>query len=161
MKRGIYNRIEYEIYPAAASHSKDEKKSLNIKLKPNFGNIYVTSEPEDGMQIFLDDNNTGKTTPALLTEISSGKHSLQLKDTWYYANAELVYVNDNDTTDVNIHIYKTFANLRIKANPGTSLYIDNQKKGTGEWEGRLLPGIYSVKAEKTSITRGKQVKKLP
>ncbi|MGC9331965.1 MAG: PEGA domain-containing protein [Bacteroidales bacterium] len=117
--------------------------------------MYVTSETEDGMQIFIDDENTGKTTPALLTEVSSGKHHLQLRQT----NTKLVQVNDNDTTDVDFHMHKTFATLSIKATPGTSLYIDGQKKGTGEWEGSLFPGIYSVTAEKDKhYKEKKQVK---
>ncbi|MEA1873510.1 MAG: PEGA domain-containing protein [Bacteroidota bacterium] len=154
-------RLEYPKYhPAAGKVTlKEENKSLHLTLKPNFGHIHVTSAPEDGMQIFLNDENTGKTTPALLTEISSGEHHLQLKDTWYQANTKLVQVNDNDTTDVDVHMRKTYATLCIKATPGASLYIDNEEKGTGKWEGRLSPGVYSVTAEKDKhYKEKKQVK---
>ena len=63
-------------------------------LKANFGNITISSLPEVGMQIYLNNQNTGKTTPATLPKISSGKHTVKLLNEWYEPIEKEVEVKD-------------------------------------------------------------------
>jgi len=125
-----------------------EKKTLEIDLKPKFGNISITSSPENGMQIYLDDENTGKTTPATLEEISSGEHSLKLQNTWYKPQIRKIEIQDEQTANVDFSMQPAYADVSILANPDADILLNGENIGSGNWSGRLLSGIYTVKAEK-------------
>ncbi len=125
-----------------------EKKTIEIVLKPKFGNISITSSPENSMQIYLDDENTGKTTPATLEEVSSGEHSIKLQSQWYKPQIKNIVVQDEQTANVDFTMQPAFADVSITAKPNADILVNGDKKGSGNWNGRLLSGIYTVKAEK-------------
>lgn len=125
-----------------------EKKTLDIALKPKFGNISITSSPENGMQIYLDDENTGKTTPASLEEVSSGEHRVKLQSQWYKPQIKTISVQDEQTANADFTMQPAFADVSISAKPNADILINGERKGSGNWNGRLLSGIYTVKAEK-------------
>src|SRR6056297_3578954 len=127
---------------------KDEKKRLDFTLKPRFGNIKVTSAPEDGMMIYLDDENTGKKTPATLEEVSSGEHTITLQSGWFQPQSKKVTVEDAQTATVNFELEKAYANITVQTQPPADILIDGERKGNGNWQGRLMEGIYTIKAEK-------------
>jgi uncharacterized protein (TIGR02145 family) len=150
-KEGEYNyRLEKAKYhnKAGKVNLKGEKKRLNITLNPRFGNIKVTSAPENGMTIYLDDENTGKKTPATLSEIASGEHTVKLQSQWYQPKNKRVQVNDAQTTDLQFSLDPVYANISVKTKPPSDIIIDGQKKANETWSGRLLEGIYTIKAEK-------------
>ena len=127
---------------------KDEKKRLNFTLKPRFGNIKVSSAPENGMMIYLDDENTGKKTPATLEEVSSGEHTITLQSRWFQPQSKKVTVEDAQTATVNFELEKAYANITVQTQPPADILIDGEKKGNDNWQGRLMEGIYTIKAEK-------------
>jgi uncharacterized protein (TIGR02145 family) len=150
-KEGEYTyRIEKPRYHNKAGQIslEDEKKRLDLSLKPQFGDIQITSEPEDDMQIYMDDENTNKTTPATLKEVSSGEHTIMLNSKWFQPKTKKVTVRDEQTTAVDFTLDPAFANVSVTAHPEAEILIDDQVKGTGRWNGRLLEGIYTIKAEK-------------
>jgi len=126
---------------------KDEKKRLDFTLEPRFGNIKVTSAPENGMMIYLDDENTGKKTPATLEEVSSGEHTIKLQSQWYQPQSKKITVEDAQTATVNFELEKAYANITVQTQPSSNILIDGEKKGNGNWQGRLMEGIYTIKAE--------------
>ncbi|MFP4449112.1 MAG: PEGA domain-containing protein, partial [Bacteroidales bacterium] len=126
----------------------DEKKRLDFTLKPRFGNIEVTSAPEDGIMIYLDDENTGKKTPATLEEVSSGEHTIKLQSRWFQPQSKQVTVEDAQTATVNFELEKAYANITVQSDPPADILVDGEKKGNGNWQGRLMEGIYTIKAEK-------------
>ena len=127
---------------------KDEKKQLEFTLKPRFGNIKVTSSPKEGMKIYLDEENTNQETPATLKEVSSGEHTIKLQSRWYQPETKKVTVEDEQTTTVNFALDPAFAKITVKTTPAAEILVDGERKGTAEWEGRLMEGIYTIKAEK-------------
>ena len=143
-------RIEKKRYHNKAGKLtlEDEKKRLEVTLKPQFGNIKVTSAPKDGMLIYLDDENTGEKTPATFREISSGEHTVSLESRWYQPKTKQVTVEDEQTTAVNFELERAFANITVKTQPQADIFIDGEQKGNGNWQGRLMEGIYTIKAEK-------------
>jgi len=143
-------RIEKDRYHNKAGKItlKDEKKRLEFTLKPRFGNIQVTSSPEEGMNIYLDDENTGKKTPATLEEISSGEHTIELKSRWYQPQSKKVTVEDEQTTTADFNLNRAFANITVKTHPHADIFIDGEQESRGNWQGRLMEGIYTIKAEK-------------
>ncbi|MDA3818967.1 MAG: FISUMP domain-containing protein [Candidatus Delongbacteria bacterium] len=150
-KEGEFNyRLEKNRYhnKAGKIELSGERKTLDLELKPKFGNIRITSTPENGMQIYVDDENTGETTPATLEEVSSGEHRVKLQSEWYQPQTKMITVNDEQTTNAEFSMQPAFAKLSITAKPDADILIDGDKKTTGSWSGRLLSGIYTVKAEK-------------
>ncbi|MEA3448731.1 MAG: PEGA domain-containing protein, partial [Bacteroidota bacterium] len=150
-KEGDYNyRLEKSKYHnnAGKINLAGEKKTLKIDLKPKFGDISITSTPEDAMKIYLDDENTGKTTPATIEEVSSGKHRVKLQSQWYQPQTKIITVNDEETSNADFTMQPVFAELSVTAKPDANILIDGEKKASGSWSGRLLSGIYTVKAEK-------------
>lgn len=65
-----------------------------------FGNISVVSEPS-GAKIFLDGQDTGKATPAVLERVRTGRHEITLERDGYKSETRSVSVERNKTTTVN------------------------------------------------------------
>ncbi|MDA3910287.1 MAG: PEGA domain-containing protein [Bacteroidales bacterium] len=126
-----------------------EKEKLDLILKPKFGDIYISSVPESDMQIYLDDENTGKTTPATLKAVASGAHNVKLQSQWFQPQTKVLTVNDEQSTNVDFVMQPAYAELSITAKPNADILIDGERKASGSWNGRLLSGIYSIKAEKS------------
>ena len=145
---GDYNyRIENPQYHTQAGKIKitDKKEVLNFNLKANFGNITISSLPEAGMQIYLNNQNTGKTTSATLPKINSGKHTVKLLNEWYEPIEKEIEVKDEQTTNAPFTMQAVFANIKIKTNANASIEINGVKRAEGEFNDRLRKGIYSVK----------------
>lgn len=163
-KQGEYNyRVSKALYhPQTGKLSiEDEKKLLDIRLKPRFGHLRVTSEPEDSMVVYLDHQRTGKKTPASFKRIASGKHTLQLQSQWYQPVTRQLRVQDEDTSQVHFQLQPAFANISITSRPPAEIFLDEQHKATGSWDGRLLEGVYSVKVQKdTYVSQSRQIEVL-
>ena len=159
---GKYNyRLELSRYYnyVGVAQLKDSKYEIEAKLTPKFGNISVSSLPEDGMNIFLNGKATGQKTPATIKEVDSGEQTIKLQSQWFQAQAKRVTVVDEQTTDVSFSLEPAFAKITINANPDANILIDGENKGTGTYTGRILEGIYTIKAEKDKYTsQEKQVK---
>ena len=150
-KVGSYTyRLEKNLYHNTAGKVtlEDEKKKLNLPLKPRFGSVEVTSEPEAGMVIYLDEKNTGKRTPSTLQKIPSGIHTIELESPWYQPEAKQVTVQDEQTTRSHFDLEPVFADVSVKTHPTAAILLDGQRKGEGSWNGRLREGIYTIKAER-------------
>lgn len=143
-------RIELPKYytDAGIIKLKDKRETLFFKMRPRFGSLSINSEPEEGITIYLNDENTGKTTPATLSKISSGEHSIKLIDKWYQPQTKKILVNDNLTTNVEFILEPAFSDIIITTNPSASIYIDDIKQGNGSCNIRLLTGVYTIKAER-------------
>jgi len=125
----------------------DKRETLIINLRPKFGSITITSIPENGMNIYLDDENTGKQTPATISGISSGQHTVRLSDKWYKIQIKNVLVEDNKTTNVAFTMDPAYSTITLSTTPSAEIFIDNIKVATGSYKSRMLTGIYTIKAE--------------
>jgi len=129
-----------------------DKKQLDITLKPDFGSVYITSEPESGAIVFLDDNNTGKKTPCTISEIKSGSHRIKLRLEWYEPVVKEFTLAAEEEKTLTVNLAPSFGELTITTDPKADIFIDNQKKEFGQHTCRLSPGIYSIKAQKNAHT---------
>ncbi|MFA5648142.1 MAG: PEGA domain-containing protein [Bacteroidales bacterium] len=142
-------RIELPRYhPEAGKVTlKGKRETLTLTMRPRFGNVSVTSSPENGMMIYLNDENTGKTTPATLEGVSSGTQTIKLLSQWYQPQAKTVTVNDNQTTTAPFTMEPAFASITVKTTPTADILINGTKKAAGTYTDRMLTGIYTLKAE--------------
>jgi len=145
-------RLEKNLYHTKAGTFKvsaeNGREEMNIALKPNFGNLRVTNQPEEGMRIYLDGDYTGKKTPAKLSKIKSGEHKLTLKDKWHQPKTRYVTINDNETTEIKVELRPIYGEVEVKTDPPASIFIDDQKIGYNTYKGRLKDGIHSFTAHK-------------
>ena len=145
-------RLEKNLYHTKAGSfnvsAENGREEMNLALKPNFGSLRVTSQPEKGMRIFLDGENTGKKTPATLSKIKSGEHKLTLKDKWHQPKSKYVSVTDNETTETEMELEPIYGEVEVKTDPQANIFIDNQKVGYDTYSGRLKEGIHSFTARK-------------
>jgi len=160
-KEGIYDfRIEYPRYHPVIGKLEiaDEKKQIEYVLKPIFGDVYVNSEPENGMEVFVNGKATGKTTPVLLKQIDSGKQQIGIKSKWYQNQNKSILVEDESQSEVVFTLKPAFADVSIKTTEGTEIFISGEKRGVGQWNGRLLEGVYEVTVQKANYnTQNKQL----
>lgn len=159
LKPGTYSyRVELPLYHTEAGKLEVgmEKKTLNVKLKPAFGQIRVNSQPESGAQVFVDGKLLGATTPLTSEAIASGEHTVQVVKEMYQPAVQKVTVSDGQTTPVTVQLRPNFAVLTVQATEGASIAVNNEQKGVGSWSGRLGAGIYSVEARLAKHRAAKQ-----
>ena len=148
---GKYNyRLQKTLYLNSAGVvelvSGGQKQKINAKLEPNFGTIDVTSSPERGASVLLDGVETGKTTPCTFERLPVGEHTLTVSLEMYATATQKVAVKAGPPQSVNIAMRPAFAEVAVKSTPKGDIYINNALKGTGEWKGRLIPGLYNFEA---------------
>lgn len=122
MEEGTYE-IELKLdmfhqYKENITVQKGQTVTKDIVLKPEFGTITINSEPEDAV-IILDGVATNSKTPATITNIASGKHTITLlKDMYAAGNQELI-VNDEQITEKFVKLHLEDGTLSIKSKPDT------------------------------------------
>ncbi len=128
----------------------DEKTSLNITLKPNYGYIKVTSAPESDAAVYIDGRQVG-TTPYTSNKLESKSYTVQVaKEMWQEATQQ-VTVSDNQTTNVSFTLLPDFAEpVFTCSDAAAEIWINGEKKGTGRWSGRLPAGAYKVETQRAS-----------
>lgn len=129
--------------------STDEgRKELDLSLRPNYGSLSVKSRPESGLDIFIDGKATGKTTPATITGVESGEHTVTLKSKWYQPRSKKVAVSDEETTYLDMSLEAVYGTVSVKTRPASDIYIDGKKVGFGSYEGKLVEGVHTFSAKK-------------
>ena len=149
---GIYTyRIEKALFAAVAGKielkEKDGKFPLAVELKPHFGDLYVTSMPESGAAIILDNVETGKFTPSLLQRIASGSHNITLRQQMFQPQTLKVIINDGARTDIGFSMSPTFGTLNVMTDSDAEIFVNGTSKGLGKFNGRLVAGWYTVETK--------------
>ncbi len=153
---GTYEfRLEYPMYHNSAGKievSREKgKQQLHFDLDPNFGKISVRSNPEVAASVFLDGRPSETTTPCVLEKVSSENHTISLSHYWYEPISRQVQVKDDQTVEVIIDVQPNFGNVKVYAEDEAQIYVDNELKTRGSWEGRLQSGIHTFEARKQNF----------
>ncbi len=149
LKPGRYTyRVEAPMYHTEVANVEitDSKKEINVTLQPAFGYLNITSEPESGAKIMLDDKLLSQTTPLKTDAITSGEHILMVVKDMFEPVRQKITVQDGITTPVNVVMKPNFAELSIQAPSGATILINNDERGKGNWQGRLSAGVYTLEA---------------
>ena len=137
-------------------------KALSFDLlsenNQEYGSIRVTSTPEEGMPIFLNDRNTGKTTPATLENIPPGVHTIKIVSSWYRTQEKKVTVIAGQMAHADFTMVASYGELTVNTTADAIIYVDGSLKGSTTWKGRVADGTRTVKVEKPGfVTREQQV----
>jgi uncharacterized protein (TIGR02145 family) len=124
-----------------------KQSTMQAALQPAFGKIVVNTQPEQGADVFVDDEKRGQ-SPLTLDKMRSGEHAVRVMKTLYLPANEHTTVSDGQTTTLNISMKPNFAALTFNADG--DIYVNDEYKAAGTWNGRLTPGVYKVEARKPS-----------
>ena len=149
LKPGSYSyRVEAPLYHTEAGKVEitDSKKEISSKLKPAFGYVTVNTEPEKDAKVIIDGKTLTTNTPCKSEALASGIHTVQVIKEMYQPSTQKVTITDEQTTPVNFKLQPNFAELNITTSAEATLYVNNEQKAKGNWNGRLNPGVYTLEA---------------
>ncbi|MEI6751737.1 MAG: SUMF1/EgtB/PvdO family nonheme iron enzyme [Paludibacter sp.] len=159
LKPGSYTyRVEAPLYHTEAGKVEitDTKKEITANLKPAFGFISVSSEPEKEAKVIIDGKALTTNTPCKSEGLASGEHTVQVIKEMYQPSTQKVTITDGQTTPVNFKLQPNFAELNMTTSAEATLYVNNEQKAKGKWNGRLNPGVYSLEARMDKHRPAKQ-----
>lgn len=125
-----------------------EKTELSIKLPPSYGVLEISTTPENGAKVYLD-NNTDPigTTPFTTKKLIKGQHKFRFQFPEYETKTITQDVHSDGTTKpLIVSLNPNFANITINTPENCELFINNESKGKGVWKGRLSEGLYRLEA---------------
>jgi hypothetical protein len=128
-----------------------DDKSLDVVLKQAFGSLEVTSTPEEGAEVFLDNQRMG-TTPYKNPQLASGRYVLKLTKALFGDAEETVIVEDARSLKRSVVLSQNFGTLKVSAG-GSTIYVNGSPVGTGTYLGRLSPGLYHLAAQRSGPFR--------
>lgn len=158
-KPGKYSyRIEAPLYHTEAGIAEitDSKKTVDVKLKPAFGYLNISTSPEQGAKVLVDGKPLTQSTPVKTEALASGEHTVKVMKDMFAPAVQKVTVTDENTTPVDLTLQPNFAELSVSAPAGAMVYINNTSKGTDNWHGRLGAGVYTVEARMNKHKPAKQ-----
>ena len=121
---------------------------VEFALRPAYGSVNVETKPESGATINLDGKPTAQSTPAKLERIISGEHTITLRKEWYEPKTIKVKIEDGVDLKQTVYLTSTYGVVQLTTDSESELFIDNESKGKGRWEGRLIAGLHSFEARK-------------
>ncbi len=149
-------KIECKLYHAeSGSVTVNEKTVIEKSLRPNFGYINISTSPEQGAKVFVDDDYIGE-SPITTDKLASGNHTVRVMKDMYKMKEQTFTVNDGQTTNANITMAANFVNVTVNADSQSDIYVDEEYKGKGRWTGRLSEGSHIFEARKANHKASKK-----
>jgi formylglycine-generating enzyme required for sulfatase activity len=133
----------YQITEQSVTVSPESNLNVTLNSNPTFGNISVNSAPESGATVSLDGMPTGKTTPCSIEKVPAGEHTVTVSLEMYETSSGRLNLIAGETKPMTIEMNPTFAGISVSSEPKADIYINDQFKANGLWQGRLNPGVYT------------------
>ena len=128
-----------------------EQIVLDVELEPAFGYLAVLADKEyDGAQVYVDNSQRGVLPLTKSIVLMSGEHRVRIVKAMYKSQEMSVKITDGNTTNITATLESNFSKVKLKSADNAEIWIDNVKKGTGEWQGRLESGDHLVECRKKS-----------
>lgn len=143
-------RIECDMYhteSGTVTITKDEPITIEKQLRPAYGFIKVSSKPESGAIVFINNKKVG-TTPYQSDKMASGTYNVRVVKDMYKTTEQTFTITDGNTTDALLDMNANFVTLTIETDAESDIYIDEQLKGKGRWNGRISDGAHFVEVKK-------------
>lgn len=143
-------RIECDMYHPENGEeiiSSTNNVTIEKQLRPAFGFAEITSKPEDDAVVFIDGKKVGN-TPFKSDKLSSGQHKIMLAKEMFKNTEQLINIKDNDNQKIEIKMMIDYADVSVTTDSVSDIYIDNELKNRGQWNGRLSGGSHLLEARK-------------
>lgn len=106
-----------------------EKQTLNVSLTPNYGLLFISTIPDHGASVYIDDNlSPAGTTPFQTSKLLKGNHNLRIKFAQYETKDTTINVIDGKS-DVAISMSPLYGTINVTAPSGCHIYINDEDKG--------------------------------
>lgn len=127
-----------------------EKKVITKELLPNYDIYEISTQPENGAKVYLDDEVSPLgITPFVSRQIKKGEHKFRFQLNNYESiETTKTAIGEGKKYTFVQELTPTFAEVMIKVPNGCSLYINEEYKGIGDWKGKLPEGMYQLEAKK-------------
>ncbi|MDY6437374.1 MAG: PEGA domain-containing protein [Bacteroidales bacterium] len=147
-------RIECDLYhtengEVTITDKEGENVTVDKTLRPAYGYLNVTSTPESGAIVYIDGKKAGQ-TPYKTDKLASGEHKVRVMKEMFSAVEKTFTVTDGKTIEAPMAMAANFVSVKITTDSESDIYVDNEKKGKGSWNGRLSDGSHSLEARKVS-----------
>ena len=139
----------YHTFEKTINASANEKMTYSFEMAPAFGWLIITSKPENGATVLINNKKVG-VTPYRSDTLASGEYEVTLLKDMYETETRTVNVRDKNEGEIEIHMKATFANIKVVTDNESDIYVDDTPRGKGTWTGRLGEGEHIVEARKTS-----------
>ena len=128
-----------------------EQIVLDVELEPAFGYLAVLADKEyDGAQVYVDNSQRGVLPLTKSIVLMSGEHRVRIVKAMYKSQEMSVKITDGNTTNITATLESNFGKVKLKSADNAEIWVDNVKKGSGEWQGRLESGDHLVECRKKS-----------
>ena len=128
----------------AAQPQRKKQNFLALKVTPPSAHVTV-----DGMEIALENGTGSKLLPV-------GTHSYRVTAPGYAPHEETVTIGaDKVSRTVTLRSVKPHLTV-TSATPGTEIFINESRKGTGSWSGELLADSYVIEGRLASYRPNSQ-----
>lgn len=154
-------RVDKALYnPSGGSiiitgQEKDGKTEKSIVLKPAFGTIKINTLPV-GATVFLDNEETGKTTPFTMTKVKSGSHRITVKKDLYQPQNIEAIVTDGGLFEKTIKLTTNASNVTVNAQNDADIFIDGKLVGRALYQGNIPSGVVTFEAKKSGFYTDKK-----
>ena len=127
----------------------NERILIDKELRPNFGYLNITTKPEEGAKVFVDEEYVG-ISPIKTDRLKSGSHTVRVMKDMYKMKEQSFVVTDGQTNEVTLEMLANFVNVTINTDSQSDIYVDDELKGKGKWTGRLSDGSHAFEAKKVN-----------
>ena len=133
----------------------NERTVIDKKLRPNFGYLNISTTPEQGAKVFVDEEYVGQ-SPVTTDKLKSGSHTVRVMKDMYKMTEKSFTVTDGQTTNATLNMSANFVNVTINTDSQSDIYVDDEYKGKGQWAGRLSDGAHIFEARKVNHLASKK-----
>ena len=119
---------------------------FDVALKPNFALLEINSAPETNATVFIDKKEAGK-TPYSDPMMQAGTYIIKIEKELWIGTTKTITIRPEIPEKINLILTKDFGTLIVEAE-GYKIYLDGKEVGTSNFEQKLKPGSYKIKAAK-------------
>ena len=127
-----------------------ERAEVKVALRPNFGRIkFEGAEEFHGAHIYMDNERIGQ-LPMMSGMVKSGTHKVKVLKSLYKPYEQQVVVTDGNVTKLKVEMMPNFANITLKTDAESEIWLDGKLRGKGQCVVRLGIGDYTIEVRRES-----------
>ena len=123
-----------------------DEPEFHVNLKPNYALLEINSAPETGAIVFIDDKEAGE-TPYSDPMMQAGTYTIRIEKELWSGTTKTITIRPEIPESINLILTKDFGTLIVEAEE-SKIFLDGKEVETGEFERKLKPGSYKIKATK-------------
>ncbi len=117
-----------------------------VRLQENFAALTVTSAPQSGLDILLNDLMQNQSTPHTFDRLVPGAYTVRARSSLYETDTQTVLLQRGERKAVALTASANFATLTINTHPRATIYLNGQRQEVLQ-NIRLQPQVATLKAE--------------